>query len=88
MEKPAALEELIQSLRCLPGVGPKSAQRMAYHLLQRDQEGAERLARGLSEAIAKIRHCARCNTFTESETCSVCASTRRCFASSNRPATF
>jgi len=77
MEKPAALEELIQSLRCLPGVGPKSAQRMAYHLLQRDQEGAERLARGLSEAIAKIRHCARCNTFTESETCSVCASTRR-----------
>jgi len=77
MEKPAALEELIQSLRCLPGVGPKSAQRMAYHLLQRDQDGAERLARGLSEAIAKIRHCARCNTFTESETCSVCASTRR-----------
>ena len=77
MEKPAALEELIQSLRCLPGVGPKSAQRMAYHLLQRDQDGAERLARGLSEAVAKIRHCARCNTFTESETCSVCASTRR-----------
>ncbi len=77
MEKPAALEELIQSLRCLPGVGPKSAQRMAYHLLQRDQEGAQRLARGLDEAVARIRHCARCNSFTEAELCSLCASPRR-----------
>jgi recombination protein RecR len=57
MEKPAALEELIQALRCLPGVGPKSAQRMAYHLLQRDQKGAERLARGLDIALGRIRHC-------------------------------
>lgn len=77
MEKPAALEELIQALRCLPGVGPKSAQRMAYHLLQRDQKGAERLARGLGEAIGRIRHCARCNTFTESEICALCSSPRR-----------
>jgi recombination protein RecR len=77
MEKPAALDELIQSLRCLPGVGPKSAQRMAYHLLQRDQKGAERLARGLSDALGRIRHCGRCNTFTESEICSLCGSTRR-----------
>ncbi len=77
MEKPAALEELIQALRCLPGVGPKSAQRMAYHLLQRDPKGAERLARGLTESLARIRHCARCNTFTESETCALCASPRR-----------
>jgi recombination protein RecR len=77
MEKPAALDELIQSLRCLPGVGPKSAQRMAYHLLQRDQKGAERLARGLSEALGRIRHCGRCNTFTEAEICSVCSSQRR-----------
>ncbi|HUL97634.1 MAG TPA: recombination mediator RecR [Usitatibacter sp.] len=77
MDKPAALEELIQALRCLPGVGPKSAQRMAYHLLQRDQKGAERLARGLQEALARIRHCARCNTFTEAELCSLCASPRR-----------
>jgi recombination protein RecR len=77
MDKPAALDELIQSLRCLPGVGPKSAQRMAYHLLQRDTKGAERLARGLSDALARIRHCARCNTFTESEMCSLCASARR-----------
>jgi len=77
MEKPAALEELIQSLRCLPGVGPKSAQRMAYHLLQRDQKGAERLARGLGDALSRIRHCTRCNTFTEAEMCSVCSSPRR-----------
>jgi recombination protein RecR len=77
MDKPAALDELIQSLRCLPGVGPKSAQRMAYHLLQRDTKGAERLARGLTEALERIRHCARCNTFTEAEMCSLCASTRR-----------
>lgn len=77
MDKPVALDELIQSLRCLPGVGPKSAQRMAYHLLQRDTKGAERLARGLNDALARIRHCTRCNTFTESEMCSLCASTRR-----------
>jgi recombination protein RecR len=77
MEKPAALDELIQALRCLPGVGPKSAQRMAYHLLQRDQQGAGRLARGLTDALERIRHCARCNTFTESEVCSLCASPRR-----------
>jgi len=77
MEKPAALEELIQALRCLPGVGPKSAQRMAYHLLQRDSKGAERLARGLSEALGRIRHCERCNTFTEGLVCTLCSSARR-----------
>ncbi|MGZ5081627.1 MAG: recombination mediator RecR [Usitatibacter sp.] len=77
MEKPAALDDLIQSLRCLPGVGPKSAQRMAYHLLQRDQKGAERLAGALSEALGRIRHCARCNTFTEAEMCAICSSPRR-----------
>jgi recombination protein RecR len=77
LDKPAALEELIQALRCLPGVGPKSAQRMAYHLLQRDQQGAGRLAAALTMALERIRHCARCNTFTESETCALCASPRR-----------
>lgn len=77
MEKPAALDELIQSLRCLPGVGPKSAQRMAYHLLQRDVKGAEKLAAALAGAVARIRHCSRCNTFTEAEICSLCASPRR-----------
>jgi recombination protein RecR len=77
IDKPAALEELIQSLRCLPGVGPKSAQRMAYHLLQRDKKGADRLARSLSESLDRIRHCERCNTFTENEICGLCASPRR-----------
>ena len=76
-EKPAALEELIQALRCLPGVGPKSAQRMAYHLLQRDRQGAGRLASALSGSVERIRHCARCNTFTEGEICALCASARR-----------
>ena len=77
IDKPAALEELITALRCLPGVGPKSAQRMAYHLLQRDPKGAERLARGLSEALGRIRHCERCNTFTENLVCALCSSARR-----------
>jgi recombination protein RecR len=77
MDKPAALEALIQALRCLPGVGPKSAQRMAYHLLQRDTAGAQRLSESLSDALTRIRHCARCNTFTESELCALCASPRR-----------
>jgi recombination protein RecR len=76
-DKPAALEELIQALRCLPGVGPKSAQRMAYHLLQRDRQGAGRLSAALSGSVERIRHCARCNTFTEAEMCSLCASPRR-----------
>ena len=61
MEKPAALDELIQSLRCLPGVGPKSAQRMAYHLLQRDPKGAEKLSRIKGEP-SPARH-DRCRAF-------------------------
>lgn len=77
MEKPPTLDELIQALRCLPGVGPKSAQRMAYHLLQRDTKGAQRLAGALGEALERIRHCARCNTFTEAQMCSLCSSVRR-----------
>jgi recombination protein RecR len=77
MNTPSSLQELIESLRCLPGVGPKSAQRMAYHLLQRDQRGAARLARSLTEALAVVRHCERCNTFTEEEVCELCRSPRR-----------
>lgn len=77
MKSPSSLEELIQALRCLPGVGPKSAQRMAFHLLQRDQTGAARLSRGLEQALARIRHCERCNTFTEEALCETCASPRR-----------
>ncbi|MBL8437767.1 MAG: recombination protein RecR [Zoogloeaceae bacterium] len=74
---PTSLDELIDALRCLPGVGPKSAQRMAYHLLQRDQRGAERLSKALSHALRVLRHCARCNTFCEGEVCERCASSRR-----------
>jgi recombination protein RecR len=74
---PSTLDELIDALRVLPGVGPKSAQRMAYHLLQRDQAGARRLSSALELAVQRIRHCARCNTFTEDEICSRCASVRR-----------
>lgn len=73
----SALEGLIQALRCLPGVGPKSAQRMAYHLLQHDRAGAGRLAAALSHALEGIRHCVRCNTFSEQEICERCASPKR-----------
>ena len=74
---PSSLDELIEALRGLPGVGPKSAQRMAYHLLQRDQRGAGRLARALGNALAVLRHCERCNTFTEAEICQRCANPQR-----------
>jgi len=74
---PSSLDELIESLRCLPGVGPKSAQRMAYHLLQRDQRGAGRLAHVLNRALELLRHCQRCNTFTETEICQRCANPKR-----------
>ena len=77
MSSPSSLNELIESLRCLPGVGPKSAQRMAYHLLQRDQSGAARLGGALARALELIRHCSRCNTFTEEEICELCRSPRR-----------
>ncbi|HEX6827799.1 MAG TPA: recombination mediator RecR [Burkholderiales bacterium] len=77
MKTPSSLEELIESLRCLPGVGPKSAQRMAYHLLQRDHPGALRLGQALEQAIGRIRHCEKCNTFTEEAVCELCRSPRR-----------
>jgi recombination protein RecR len=77
MKSPSSLENLIESLRCLPGVGPKSAQRMAYHLLQRDQNGARRLASALQLAVERVKHCARCNTFTEEEVCAICSSAKR-----------
>ena len=66
------LEGLIEALRRLPGVGVKSAQRMAFHLLQHDREGAQRLALSLQSAVAKVRHCAQCHTFTEGVVCSIC----------------
>lgn len=71
------LERLIEALRVLPGVGPRSAQRMAYHLLQRERAGAEQLARALDEVLARVRHCAMCNNYTEEEVCALCRSPRR-----------
>ena len=68
---------MIEALRCLPGIGPKSAQRLAYHLLQRDRAGAQRLGEAVLHALQAIRHCQRCNTFTEGELCERCASPRR-----------
>jgi recombination protein RecR len=73
----SSLEEMIAALRCLPGVGPKSAQRMAYHLLQRDKPGALRLARALGHAVENIHHCAKCNNFSEEEICALCRSSKR-----------
>jgi recombination protein RecR len=72
-----ALEGLIEALRRLPGVGQKSAQRMAFHLLQHDREGADRLARALQHATTSMRHCSRCHTFTQAEVCSTCADAGR-----------
>ncbi|MBV5296793.1 MAG: recombination mediator RecR [Rhodoferax sp.] len=72
-----ALESLIQSLRCLPGVGVKSAQRMAFHLLQHNRVGAQTLARALTQAAQHIQHCQRCHTFTEHEVCATCLDLRR-----------
>lgn len=72
-----AIEELIEALRCLPGVGPKSAQRMTLHLLERDREGAESLSAALSQAVNKVDHCQRCRNFTELEVCEICIDTRR-----------
>jgi recombination protein RecR len=73
----SALDELIEALRCLPGVGPKSAQRMAYHLLQRDRKGAVRLQRSIDDAITRLKPCSRCNNFSEHEVCDRCASPAR-----------
>jgi recombination protein RecR len=77
MKNPPALEQLIDSLRCLPGVGPKSAQRMAYYLLQRDRKGANGLALALDNALQVVGHCKLCNTFSEQPVCPLCASEKR-----------
>ena len=77
MKNPPALEQLINSLRCLPGVGPKSAQRMAYYLLQRDRQGANTLALSLGNALEVVGHCNLCNTFSEQPVCPLCESEQR-----------
>lgn len=71
------IDELMASLRCLPGVGPKSAQRMALHLLERDRTGAERLAQSLHRAVEGVGRCQRCRTLTEQSLCGICANSRR-----------
>ena len=71
------LEQLIDALRCLPGVGQKSAQRMAYHLLERDREGGLRLAGALAEAVERVGHCESCRDFSETPLCAICASSSR-----------
>ena len=77
MRNHSLLETLIDALRCLPGVGPKSAQRMAYHLLQRDRQGAQHLSATLQKAMTDIGHCQKCRTFTEHEVCELCQNPRR-----------
>jgi recombination protein RecR len=71
------LNQLIDALRCLPGVGPKSAQRMAFHLLDHDREGGRRLAQALGEAMERVNRCKRCRTLSERELCALCASPNR-----------
>jgi recombination protein RecR len=77
MADASSLDALVEALRRLPGVGVKSASRMAFHMLQHDRAGTDLLARALQQAAAHVRHCDRCNTFTEGEICSVCLDPRR-----------
>ena len=77
MSLPSSLETLIEALRVLPSVGPKSAARMAYHLLQRDRSGAARLAASLTNALNRLHHCQRCNNFSETPVCDTCTNPRR-----------
>jgi recombination protein RecR len=71
------LNRLIEALRVLPGVGPKSAQRMAFHLLERNRDGGRALARALEEATANVVHCRRCRMLTDGDLCEICAAPRR-----------
>ncbi|AZP10803.1 recombination mediator RecR [Undibacterium parvum] len=77
MKSLSSLELLSEALRRLPGVGPKSAQRMAYHLLQHDREGAAMIGRAMNNAVEKIKNCISCNTFTENQQCETCLDTER-----------
>lgn len=77
MQTSPLLDNLMEALRALPGVGPKSAQRMAYHLLQRNRSGGVQLAKALNEAMTHIGHCQSCRTFTEEEHCAICENPRR-----------
>jgi recombination protein RecR len=77
MKYTPALARLIDSLRCLPGVGPKSAQRMAFHILERDRDGGRSLGLALADALQRIGHCKRCRMLTETDLCPICASNQR-----------
>lgn len=77
MADPQAVEALKSALRRLPGVGPKSAQRMAFHLLRRDREGARQIGDAIDRALSKIKHCECCNNFSEATRCPICASPKR-----------
>lgn len=77
LPEPEPLVSLIEALRRLPGVGVRSARRMAYHLMQNDLQGADMLGRALASAVKNLRHCARCNSFTEDAICATCANPRR-----------
>jgi recombination protein RecR len=74
---PPSLSRLIEALRCLPGVGPKSAQRMAFHLLERDRNGGQEIAASVAGAMEKLGHCQRCRMFAEGELCPVCQNASR-----------
>jgi recombination protein RecR len=77
VKTPSSLDFLTEALRRLPGIGPKSAQRIAYHLMQHDRDGAAMLGRALTESVERIHHCASCNTFTENEVCETCLDPER-----------
>ena len=77
MSESPLLQELIEALRCMPGIGKKSAQRIAYHLLQRNRDGARQMSRLLGQAMDQIGHCERCRTFSETPVCGLCQSERR-----------
>lgn len=75
--KVPAIEALVEALRCFPGIGPKSARRIAYHLLERDREGARQVAAAITGALERVGHCSLCRNFSETPVCSLCQSPRR-----------
>ena len=77
MSENHSIDRLRQALKRLPGVGPKTAQRMAFHLLERDREGARLLSEAINDAADSVKHCVRCNNFSETETCAICTSPKR-----------
>lgn len=77
MQDSPLLDQLVDALCCMPGIGRKSAQRIAFHLLERNRDGANKMSRLLEEAMEKIGHCKQCRTFTENELCHICSNPKR-----------